>query len=158
MQKILKKVFCAMNGFSNRGNQTMRLQNRGLPSNDDGSIVRFVPPTEFRQEATEWMSDVTDQLTLVERRGGDDALTDHISRSMAAFHRMAALRGLNEVADLAHNVAIALEHAPGKQDTARRVVALSLAAVSQIQWMLNPSVEGAGYNARRIVDGLLRQW
>lgn len=136
----------------------MRLQERSLPSNDDGRVVRFVPPSEFRREASDWMTDVTDQLKMVERRGRDDVLTDHISRSMTVFHRMAALRGLNDVADLALNVARALEHAPGKNETVRRVVMLSLAAVSQIQWMLNPSVEGAGHNARGIVDGLLRQW
>ncbi|MBF0272619.1 MAG: hypothetical protein HQL98_11220 [Magnetococcales bacterium] len=136
----------------------MRLQERALRTHDEGRVVRFVPPAEFRREASVWMTDVSDQLELVKRRGGDAVLTDHISRSMGEFRRMAALRGLNEVAELAGSVSRALEHTPSKNETARSVVALSLAAVSQIQWLLNPSVEGAGRNARRIVQGLLQQW
>ncbi|MBF0627173.1 MAG: hypothetical protein HQL91_03030 [Magnetococcales bacterium] len=136
----------------------MRTQTNALSSPGMGQVVRFVPPAEFKREANAWMTDVTDQLQRAERHGGDPALTDHVSRSMQAFHRMAELRGLHEVADLALSVSRALEQTPGRNETAKRVVALSLAAISQIQWMLNPSVEGAGRNARRIVDGLLRHW
>ncbi|MBF0261977.1 MAG: hypothetical protein HQL97_09115 [Magnetococcales bacterium] len=136
----------------------MKLQEWSRPMNDEMQVIRFVPPSEFKREATDWMKDVTDQLKFVEERGVGAVTTDHISRSMGAFHRQAASRGLNEVADLALSVARALESTPGRHETARRVVALSLAAVSQIQCLLNPSVEGAGRNARRIVHGLLHDW
>ncbi|MEO5346939.1 MAG: hypothetical protein H7834_11255 [Magnetococcus sp. YQC-9] len=137
----------------------MKLQEWSKPVNDERQIVRFVPPSEFKREATDWMMDVTDQLKRIEQRGAEAAPTDHISRSMGAFYRQAASCGLNEVAELALSVARALEGSPDRRhETARRVVALSLAAVSQIQWLLNPSVEGAGRNARRIVHGLLSDW
>ncbi|MBF0340679.1 MAG: hypothetical protein HQL95_06895 [Magnetococcales bacterium] len=136
----------------------MRTQTYARPANDEGALVHFIPAVVFKEEARDWMLDVTDQLKTVEERGGDAVLTDHISRSMGAFHQVAALRGLNEVADLALSVARALESTPGKHQTARQVVVLSLAAVSQIQWLLNPSLEEAGENARRIIHGLLEQW
>lgn len=137
----------------------MRLLDRGYATGSEDRVVRFVPPAEFKREANDLMTDMTMQLQALEEKGEDPELTDYISRSMGAFHRMAAMRGLNDIAELALHVARALEGAEhaGSQ-TARRVAILSLAAVSQIQWLLNPSVEGAGLNARRIVGGLLGKW
>lgn len=125
---------------------------------NEGQIIRFVPPAEFKRQASDWMTDVSDLLAIVEQRGGDPALASEVSRTMARFHRLAMQRGLHEIAELAGNVASALEKTPNGNVTARRVVALSLAAVSQIQCLLNPSVERSGQNALRIIDGLLRHW
>ncbi|MBF0438066.1 MAG: hypothetical protein HQL93_02990 [Magnetococcales bacterium] len=136
----------------------MRLQNRNFSVGTEGRVVRFIPLPEFKQEASEWMNTMTDHLHTLEQKGVDSKLTDYVANSMDIFHRKAALRGLNDIADLALHVARALERTPNQNEVAKRVVFLSLAAVSQIQWLLNPSVEGAGKNAQRIVGGLLQQW
>ncbi|MBF0614535.1 MAG: hypothetical protein G8237_05450 [Magnetococcales bacterium] len=128
------------------------------PTVEEGRVVRFVPPAEFNRQASDWMADVNELLEIVEQRGGDGELTREVARIMTRFHRLALQRGLHEIAELAGSVAKALEKMPGEHVTARRVVALSLAAVSQIQCLLNPSVEQAGRNALRIMDGLLRRW
>lgn len=143
------------------GNRTKQLQT--LEQNGEASastkVIRFIPPAQFKREATDMMANMTNQLQTLEQNGQDPALTNSISRSMGAFYQMAAGRGLKDVADLALHVAQALEHSPSRQnETAKRVVALSLVAVSQIQCLLNPSIEGAGQNARLIVGGLLTKW
>lgn len=137
----------------------MRLQERKLSVDTGCQIIRFVPPAQFNREASDWMTTMSDQLHQLEEKGEDPQLMDSISRSMDSFHHVAARRGLREIADLAMHVARALEQIePGENEAAKRVVALSLAAVSQIQWLLNPSLEGAGENARRIVMGLFQKW
>ncbi|MBF0125853.1 MAG: hypothetical protein HQM02_01445 [Magnetococcales bacterium] len=137
----------------------MRLQEEHFSVGNACQIIRFVPPAQFKQEANELMTTMTHQLQTLKNKGEDPLLTDAISRSMDSFHHMAALRGLKDIAELAMHVARALEQTePGKNEAAKRVVALSLAAVSQIQCLLNPSVEGAAANARRIVSGLIQQW
>lgn len=137
----------------------MNLQESGFSSGYEGRVVRFVPPAQFKQEASDLMTTMANHLQKLEQMGGDPILTNYVSRSMGDFYKKAALRGLNDIADLAWHVARALEQAePGSHKTAKHVLYLSLAAVSQIQCLLNPSVEKAGVNARRLVKGLLTKW
>ncbi|MBF0294219.1 MAG: hypothetical protein HQL96_03445 [Magnetococcales bacterium] len=137
----------------------MGLHAQTLTIDPQDRIVRFVPPAQFKREASDWMTSMTDQLHRLEERIDDPQLSDSICRDMETFHQVARRRGLREIADLALRVARALEQVdPGRNEAAKRVVALSLVAVSQIQWLLNPSVQGAGENAKRILTGLLTKW
>ncbi len=137
----------------------MRFQEKIFPFTNEGPVVRFIAPAQFNQEASEMMIKMTNHLQTLEQTGEDLALVHYISRSMGTFHQMALLRGLQEIADLAWHVSRALEQTEACQSKqTKSVVSLSLAAVSQIQALLNPSVEEAGKNAQRIVYGLLRNW
>lgn len=99
---------------------------------------------------------VEQHLRLLVRKPSHQNSIDPVFRSMSGVFRYAAQEGLEDVCDLAYEVAQAF--APSKLNSpqaTKRVASLSLMAISQMRHLLCPWEEGKEQHARDIVLGLL---
>jgi hypothetical protein len=135
------------------------LQSYKITEEFDSHVVPLLTRRAFIADGLVFLDDFEQTLLSLTTKGViDDEVWQWLCESMNRFYDYAVLLKLNEVSDLAYEVAqVFFTSSKGKRKLRTQTLYLVHAALSQIRVLLDPSLDSGKENSLRIMAGIMRE-
>jgi hypothetical protein len=123
-------------------------------------VVRLVTRRDFIDEGLLFLDDFEQTVLYLANSSGDGDVWQWLAESMVGFRDDAALHHLYDASFLASEIAqvfVSRKRGGKRKQLSSNTLYLVYAALSQLRFMLAPSLNGSGENSLRIMTGLMRE-